>query len=143
MMTRAALMAAVTAVAAQIAIPLPFSPVPFTLQVLAVILSGFLLGPRYGALHERHERRRPPAGAVDELALGMRRPRRDLRPRRHLACPGDEPAHRRGPGAGCCSLRALRPDKGGHRRARGRRRRSRHSRFADLIVEREAPRRLS
>lgn len=49
-MTRVALMAAVTAVAAQIAIPLPFSPVPFTLQVLAVVLSGFLLGPRYGAL---------------------------------------------------------------------------------------------
>ena len=43
-------MAAVTAVAAQIAIPLPFSLVPFTLQVLAVVLSGFLLGPRYGAL---------------------------------------------------------------------------------------------
>lgn len=41
-------MAAVTAVAAQIAIPI--FPVPFTLQVLAVILSGFLLGPRYGAL---------------------------------------------------------------------------------------------
>jgi biotin transport system substrate-specific component len=50
MMTRAALMAAVTAVAAQMAVPLPFSPVPFTLQVLAVILSGLLLGPRYGAL---------------------------------------------------------------------------------------------
>jgi biotin transport system substrate-specific component len=49
-MTRVALMAAVTAVAAQIAIPLPFSPVPFTLQVLAVISSGLLLGPRYGAL---------------------------------------------------------------------------------------------
>jgi biotin transport system substrate-specific component len=48
--TRAALMAAVTAVAAQIAIPLPFSLVPFTLQVLAVVLSGLLLGPRYGAL---------------------------------------------------------------------------------------------
>jgi len=48
MMTRTALMAAVTAVAAQIAIPL--EPVPFTLQVLAVILSGLLLGPRYGAL---------------------------------------------------------------------------------------------
>jgi biotin transport system substrate-specific component len=47
MMTRAALMAAVTAVAAQIAIPI--FPVPFTLQVLAVVLSGFLLGPRYGA----------------------------------------------------------------------------------------------
>jgi biotin transport system substrate-specific component len=46
--TRVALMAAVTAVAAQIAIPI--FPVPFTLQVLAVILSGLLLGPRYGAL---------------------------------------------------------------------------------------------
>jgi biotin transport system substrate-specific component len=41
-------MTAVTAVAAQIAIPI--FPVPFTLQVLAVMLSGFLLGPRYGAL---------------------------------------------------------------------------------------------
>jgi biotin transport system substrate-specific component len=47
-MTRVALMAAVTAVAAQISIPL--EPVPFTLQVLAVVLTGFLLGPRYGAL---------------------------------------------------------------------------------------------
>jgi biotin transport system substrate-specific component len=46
--TRAALMAAVTAVAAQIAIPL--QPVPFTLQVLAVILCGLLLGVRVGAL---------------------------------------------------------------------------------------------
>jgi biotin transport system substrate-specific component len=49
-MTRVALMAALTAVAAQLAIPLPFSSVPFTLQVLAVILSGLLLGSRYGAL---------------------------------------------------------------------------------------------
>jgi biotin transport system substrate-specific component len=47
-MTRAALMAATTAVAAQITIPL--FPVPFTLQVLAVVLAGLLLGPRYGAL---------------------------------------------------------------------------------------------
>ena len=47
-MTRAALMAAFTAVTAQIAIPL--FPVPFTLQVLAVILAGLLLGPRTGAL---------------------------------------------------------------------------------------------
>jgi biotin transport system substrate-specific component len=41
-------MAAVTAAAAQITIPI--SPVPFTLQVLAVILSGLLLGVRHGAL---------------------------------------------------------------------------------------------
>ena len=41
-------MAAVTAAAAQITIPI--SPVPFTLQVLAVILSGLLLGARHGAL---------------------------------------------------------------------------------------------
>ncbi|HEX2740665.1 MAG TPA: biotin transporter BioY [Rubrobacter sp.] len=46
--TRVALMAAVTAVAAQITVPI--SPVPFTLQVLAVILSGLLLGVRTGAL---------------------------------------------------------------------------------------------
>ena len=49
-MTRVALMAAVTAVAAQISVPL--FAVPFTLQVLAVILSGLLLGPRYGALSQ-------------------------------------------------------------------------------------------
>jgi len=48
MMTRAALMAAFTAVAAQITIPI--EPVPFTFQVLAVVLTGFLLGPRFGAL---------------------------------------------------------------------------------------------
>src|SRR5215207_8785890 len=48
MMTRVALMAAVTAVAAQITVPI--EPVPFTFQVLAVILSGLLLGPKYGAL---------------------------------------------------------------------------------------------
>lgn len=48
MMSRVALMAAFTAVAAQIVIPIP--PIPFTLQVFAVVLSGLLLGPRYGAL---------------------------------------------------------------------------------------------
>lgn len=47
-MTRVALMAAVTAVAAQITIPIP--PIPFTFQVLAVTLTGLLLGPRNGAL---------------------------------------------------------------------------------------------
>ncbi len=48
MMTRVALVAAITAVAAQITIPL--FPVPFTFQVFAVVLAGFILGPRYGAL---------------------------------------------------------------------------------------------
>ena len=47
-MARVALMAAFTAVAAQIVVPL--FPVPFTLQIFAVVLSGLLLGPRYGAL---------------------------------------------------------------------------------------------
>ena len=47
-MARVALMAALTAVMAQITVPLP--SVPFTMQVLAVVLSGLLLGPRYGAL---------------------------------------------------------------------------------------------
>ena len=42
-------MALLTAVAAQVAIPLPFTPVPVTLQVLAVVLSGLLLGSRRGA----------------------------------------------------------------------------------------------
>lgn len=50
--TRVALMAAVTAVAAQISVPLPFSPVPFTFQVLAVVLSGLLLGPYQGAMSQ-------------------------------------------------------------------------------------------
>lgn len=49
-MTRVALMTAVVAVAAQLSVPLPFTPVPFTMGVLAVILSGLMLGPRYGAL---------------------------------------------------------------------------------------------
>ena len=37
-----------TAVAAQIAIPLPFSPVPLTGQTFAVLLSGAVLGARRG-----------------------------------------------------------------------------------------------
>jgi biotin transport system substrate-specific component len=39
-----------TALAAQIAIPLPFTPVPITGQVFAVLLTGALLGSRLGAL---------------------------------------------------------------------------------------------
>lgn len=38
------------ALSAQIAIPLPFSPVPVTGQTLAVLLAGALLGSRRGAL---------------------------------------------------------------------------------------------
>lgn len=38
--------AAITAILAQISIPLPFSPVPFTMQILAVALAGFLLGAK-------------------------------------------------------------------------------------------------
>lgn len=38
------------AAAAQVALPLPFSPVPVTLQTVAVVLVGAALGPRLGAL---------------------------------------------------------------------------------------------
>lgn len=41
--------AALTAVAAQVAIPLPFTPVPITAQTLVVLLSGAALGSRAGA----------------------------------------------------------------------------------------------
>ncbi|PYO41657.1 MAG: biotin transporter BioY [Gemmatimonadetes bacterium] len=41
--------AALVAIAAQIAIPLPGTPVPMTLQPLAVLLVGGLLGPGLGA----------------------------------------------------------------------------------------------
>ena len=43
------LMTALTAAAAQVSIPLPFTPVPFTLQPMVVLLSGLVLGARLGA----------------------------------------------------------------------------------------------
>jgi biotin transport system substrate-specific component len=43
-----ALLAALTAAAAQISIPLPFTPVPFTLQPMIVLLGGAALGARLG-----------------------------------------------------------------------------------------------
>lgn len=43
-----ALFAAMVVVFGYISIPLGFSPVPITLQTLAVMLAGGLLGPRYG-----------------------------------------------------------------------------------------------
>lgn len=42
--------AAAVAAASQIAIPLPFTPVPLTLQPMLVILAGMLLGPIAGAV---------------------------------------------------------------------------------------------
>ena len=38
------------ALAAQVAVPLPWTPVPLTAQTFAVLLTGALLGPRLGAL---------------------------------------------------------------------------------------------
>lgn len=35
---------------AQVAVPLPFTPVPITIQTLFVVLAGVVLGPRLGAL---------------------------------------------------------------------------------------------
>jgi biotin transport system substrate-specific component len=45
-----ALFSAVVAASAQIAIPLPFTPVPITGQTLGVLLTGVVLGHRRGAL---------------------------------------------------------------------------------------------
>src|ERR671926_1278243 len=39
-----------TAAAAQVVVPLPWTPVPLTGQTFAVLLTGALLGPRLGAL---------------------------------------------------------------------------------------------
>ncbi len=41
--------AVLTALTARVSIPLPFTPVPITLQVLAVLLAGLTLGARAGA----------------------------------------------------------------------------------------------
>lgn len=42
------LFAAITAVLSQISIPIPFSPIPFTMQTLAIALCGVILGARKG-----------------------------------------------------------------------------------------------
>jgi biotin transport system substrate-specific component len=42
------LIAALTAAAAQVSVPLPFTPVPFTLQPMVVLLGGAALGARFG-----------------------------------------------------------------------------------------------
>jgi biotin transport system substrate-specific component len=49
-LTVCALFVALTAVLAQVALPVPFSPVPFTGQVVAVLLTAALLGPKAGVI---------------------------------------------------------------------------------------------
>jgi biotin transport system substrate-specific component len=49
---RPALFAALTAVGAQLMVPLPFSPVPIVLSNLVAVLSGLILGPQGGAIAE-------------------------------------------------------------------------------------------
>jgi biotin transport system substrate-specific component len=46
------LFAVLTAAGAAVAFPLPFSPVPVTLQTLFVVLSGAMLGPVWGPLSQ-------------------------------------------------------------------------------------------
>ncbi len=41
-----------TAAAAQVSFPLPFTPVPFTLQPVVVLVGGAVLGPRLGMLSQ-------------------------------------------------------------------------------------------
>jgi biotin transport system substrate-specific component len=41
-----------TAAAAQISVPLPFTPIPFTFQPMVVLLGGAVLGPRFGMLSQ-------------------------------------------------------------------------------------------
>jgi biotin transport system substrate-specific component len=41
-------MTALTAAAAQVSVPLPFTPVPFTFQPMVVLIAGLVLGPRLG-----------------------------------------------------------------------------------------------
>ncbi len=51
-MVRIALFSTLTATGAYIALPLPFTPVPFTLQLFFTLLAGVMLGPRNGAISQ-------------------------------------------------------------------------------------------
>ena len=48
----AAFIAVLTAIAAQISVPLPFTPVPFTFQPMIVLLGGAVLGSRLGMMSQ-------------------------------------------------------------------------------------------
>src|SRR2546422_8465087 len=70
--------AVLVALAAQVSIPLPGTPVPMTLQPMAVLLVGGLLGPRLGAL-----------SMILYLAMGAARSEEhtsELQSRLHLVC---------------------------------------------------------
>ena len=45
-------MMVLTAAAAQVSFPLPFTPVPFTFQPMVVLLAGAVLGPELGMLSQ-------------------------------------------------------------------------------------------
>lgn len=47
---QATLITGLTCVCARLSVPLPFTPVPVTMQVFAVLLSGLLLGRRWGTV---------------------------------------------------------------------------------------------
>jgi len=47
-----ALFAALTAITGFLSFPLPFTPVPFTLQLVFSTMAGFVLGKKYGALSQ-------------------------------------------------------------------------------------------
>lgn len=51
-LTLTALFATITAVCSWITIPLPFTPVPINMATFAVIISGLVLGPKYGTISQ-------------------------------------------------------------------------------------------
>jgi biotin transport system substrate-specific component len=66
------LFVAFTALAARVTIPLPFTPVPITLQVMAVLLAGLVLGPKAGGASQIVYLAMIAAGLpLDAKALGL------------------------------------------------------------------------
>jgi biotin transport system substrate-specific component len=65
------LFVAFTAIAARVTIPLPFTPVPITLQVMAVLLAGLVMGPKAGASQIVYLAMIVAGLPVDARALGL------------------------------------------------------------------------